>query len=338
MKFYQKKWFKVIMIVFLVLVVISVLTTKKAVIEYDVLESEITYQTEAIPAKEAVYQEPEPITLDSLSGEYLIGKSPSEYVTGAEEEFTTSQSGVYVAETDFPAGVYDLEVVSGSGNVFSGGLTGINEIMGVSDSLTSSLIGDDFYLQHYDNHVFEEGEELEVSGVSIKLVPQTNDEFKILPGTYDIKAVFGGGNVSGSGINEIMGTADKNDLIDMYVPNYDNANLQDGKTLNISGVQLEITPKEKILVSEATDAIPAKDVVEKLTLLNDVETCYIDNEETECSNLTKYDDLKSSLAANGVYTEKLSDTLGTETCYKDDKTVDCTELYDYDALKTQINS
>ena len=65
-------------------------------------------------------------------------------------------------------------------------------------------------------------------------------------GKYDIVAVSGGGNVSSSnafdgGINAVMGTEDKNELMDMYVQEYSNIDLPDGTTLSISGVTVRLT-------------------------------------------------------------------------------------------------
>jgi hypothetical protein len=87
----------------------------------------------AVEAKEAVYEEPKTYTT-YRSGEYVIGMSPSEYSTGNETSFTTSQSGSYTAGIDFPAGTYDIVAVSGSGNVQG---TDLNEIMGVESENTS---------------------------------------------------------------------------------------------------------------------------------------------------------------------------------------------------------
>lgn len=66
-------------------------------------------------------------------------------------------------------------------------------------------------------------------------------------GKYDIVAVSGGGNVSSSnafdgGINAVMGTEDKNELMDMYEQEYSNIDLPDGTTLTISGVQIQLVP------------------------------------------------------------------------------------------------
>ena len=65
-------------------------------------------------------------------------------------------------------------------------------------------------------------------------------------GKYDIVAVSGGGNVSSSnafdgGINAVMGTEDKNELMDMYEHEYSNIDLPDGTTLSISGVTVRLT-------------------------------------------------------------------------------------------------
>ena len=65
-------------------------------------------------------------------------------------------------------------------------------------------------------------------------------------GKYDIVAVSGGGNVSSSnafdgGINAVMGTEDKNELMDMYEQEYSNIDLPDGTTLTISGVTVRLT-------------------------------------------------------------------------------------------------
>ena len=62
-------------------------------------------------------------------------------------------------------------------------------------------------------------------------------------GKYDIVAVSGGGNVSSSnafdgGINAVMGTEDKNELMDMYEQEYSNIDLPDG---TISGVTVRLT-------------------------------------------------------------------------------------------------
>lgn len=183
---------------------------------YEITSSEIMYKTEDQPAQEAVYEDAKAHTT-AMSGEYAIGIVPKDLVTGKEAEFTTAQSGTYTAGTDFEPGVYDIEVVSGSGNVMC---TDLNEIMGTGNSMFGDL-----YVESYDNKTFKEGDTLEASGVSVKLVPQNKDDMVITPGTYTLIAKEGGGNVIGTGINEIMGL-EANDEYDMYVPQYDNMELK----------------------------------------------------------------------------------------------------------------
>lgn len=234
-----------------------------------------TYTVDAVPAIAAG----EVKYTTAMSGTYIIGESPSEYVTGEEKEFTTAESGIYIAGEDFPAGTYDLEAVSGNGNVFAGSL---NEIMGVDN--------DEFYLASYDNYTFEEGEELEVSGVSLKLVPQTNDTFVIEPGTYDLKQVEGSGNVFAGSLNEIMSPPGD----DFGVSEYDNYTFTEGEEFEVSGVSLDL------VTAEETPEVPAYDVVEELTfdVADNAYTCTVDGEDVEdCKTLKNYDTLVADIEA-----------------------------------------
>ncbi len=81
----------------------------------------------------------------------------------ATEEVELS-SGNYVAGTDFTSGVYDIILVKGSGNVSSSNMYngGLNEIMGT---------GDDMYIKEFKNASFSDGDTLELSGLTVKLVP-----------------------------------------------------------------------------------------------------------------------------------------------------------------------
>lgn len=232
-----------------------------------------TYTVDAVPAIAAG----EVKYTTAMSGKYIIGESPSEYVTGNETEFITAESGIYIAGTDFPVGTYDLEAISGNGNVFAGDL---NEIMG-SDS-------NDFYISTYDNYTFEEGEELEVSGVSLKLVPQTNDTFVIEPGTYDLLHVEGSGNVFGDGLNEIMSAPGE----EFGVSEYDNYTFEEGEEFEVSGISLNL------VTAEETPEVPAYDVVEELTydVAEESYTCTIDSEEvSDCTTLKNYDTLVADI-------------------------------------------
>lgn len=79
-------------------------------------------------------------------------------------------NGNFVAGTDFPAGVYDIEAISGGGNVSSdnayGG--GINAVLGTSDMNTNGL---DMYEQIYKNIQLTDGVTLAISGVKVSLTP-----------------------------------------------------------------------------------------------------------------------------------------------------------------------
>ncbi len=275
-----KKNIKIIVTVSLIgLIVLSAIFSPKIT----TYSSEVTYTIPGEPAKPAVTKKVDNIQT-KINGEYVIGMAPKEYATGKEKEFTTSQSGNYIAGEDFPEGVYDLVPVSGGGNVQGSGL---NEIMGVG--------GNDFYTNYFDNKEFKAGDSLKVSGVSLKLVPQTNDKFFIPDGTYNLTAIEGGGNVTGSGLNEIMGVEGGS----FYVRNYDNAKLTDGAKLRLSGVALELEPKVKeIVVEKAVDATPDVNITENYTITNGkgaIPTCTINDERVGCDELEKLDDLKKDI-------------------------------------------
>lgn len=303
-KFYETTWFSILMVIIFfpiglftmwkytnwnkyikigvsVLIAISIISAIINPIKTYTATS--SYTTETVAAKPA-----ETKTLKNLetkiSGEYIIGSAPKDYVSGEEKEFTTAQSGNYVAGEDFPIGVYDIVPVSGSGNVSGGGL---NEIM--------SPNGGDFYTNYYDNKEFSEGDSLKVSGVSLKLVPQTSDDFTIPAGVYNLKAVKGSGNVSGSGLNEIMGA----DGGEYSVKTFDNADLNEDAKLTVTGVQLELEPKEKkVIVKEATDEIPGEKIEESYTITDEegaIPVCTSNSEEVKCSDLKKIEELKKDV-------------------------------------------
>lgn len=326
---------KIIAAVFIGLIIIGNLLPEPPSVSssYDVQKAEITYTTEDIPGAEAVYEPSQTYTTE-LSGEYVIGVAPKDLTSGEEQEFETAQSGNYVAGEDFPIGIYDIVATSGNGNVMGSKL---NQIMGVGTGLGSI---DDMYVTTYDNHNFEQGETLKTSGVAVKLVPQTNDTLQILPGKYDIIAKAGNGNVTGTGLNEIMGLGTGLDTIDgMYVEKYENKDFKVGDTLNVSGVSVDLQPKEdKILIKEATEPIPGHEQTETLTTSPTGEFCAIDGKETNCDELTKYDELIDSLTVDKTVTEKVSYSNDQYQCYKDDLSKNCEDLYDYDNLIKQLDS
>lgn len=75
------------------------------------------------------------------------------------------KSGNYIAGKDFKAGTYDIVALKGNGNVSSSNMYegGLNEIMGVSK--------DGYSIKKYKNAALEDGVELSISGVDVKLVP-----------------------------------------------------------------------------------------------------------------------------------------------------------------------
>lgn len=108
----------------------------------------------------------------SISGDLQLQLDCSAAMTGtmqarqntATQEYTFS-SGNYVCGTDFEPGTYVLTAVSGDGNVSSDNMFdgGLNEIMGVQDN--------DMYIGTFRNAMFESGDTLSISGVTIQLTP-----------------------------------------------------------------------------------------------------------------------------------------------------------------------
>lgn len=196
--------------------------------------------------------------------------SPSAVSTTIPYE-TELTSGFYTAGIDFPAGKYDIEVVSGGGNVsssnmFSGGL---NLVMGVEEK--DAALGTDLYEQSYKNAKLDKGVVLSVSGgVTIKISSEAASADPLTPreqditdpvqlssgnyvagedfpaGIYNITAISGNGNVSSSnmyngGLNAIMGT---DTSMGLYEKSYKNVEFTSGVELTISGVDIELTPSK----------------------------------------------------------------------------------------------
>ncbi len=186
---------------------------------------------------------------------------PTEAAINYTAELT---SGYYTAGVDFPAGKYDIEAISGGGNVISSNAFsgGINAILGTEDK-------GDMYEQLYSNIDLPEGEVLSVSGVKIRIssdkasgsplsireqpntetIPLGNGNFvageDFPEGVYDVVAVEGGGNVTSDnafegGINAIMGTQQD----DMYEKAYKNVSFPSGTVLTVDGVKIELIPSK----------------------------------------------------------------------------------------------
>ncbi len=79
-------------------------------------------------------------------------------------------NGNFVAGKDFPAGVYDITAISGTGNVSSDNMHhgGLNAIMGVTGSFEPY---NEIYERSYKNIELPEGVILSISGVKIQLTP-----------------------------------------------------------------------------------------------------------------------------------------------------------------------
>lgn len=183
--------------------------------------------------------------------------------TSTESYTVQLSSGNYTAGIDIPIGVYNLTAISGKGNVSSSNLYdgGINEMMGIDD-------GTGLYEASFNNLDMAEDVVLSISGgVTIELssdAAQTKNlkertpkgaectlssgnytagtDFE--PGVYTITVVSGNGNVSSSnlydgGLNAMMGT---DTSMGLYEQEYKNIDLPEGTTLEISGVEVKLTP------------------------------------------------------------------------------------------------
>ncbi len=76
-------------------------------------------------------------------------------------------SGNYEVGIDFPAGVYDVVAVEGTGTVTSSDLE-INAMIGITEE---GAVDDGFYESEYQNIQLHDGITLKVKGVDIRLIP-----------------------------------------------------------------------------------------------------------------------------------------------------------------------
>lgn len=117
----------------------------------------------------------EGVTL-SISGGVLVSLK-SDQASGAPLQLRNQSitevvrlgNGHFVAGEDFPAGVYDIQAISGGGNVSSDNAYsgGINAILGTADKNSSIKI----YELAYQNISLPEGVTLSIDGVQIELTP-----------------------------------------------------------------------------------------------------------------------------------------------------------------------
>lgn len=169
----------------------------------------------------------------------------------------TLGSGFYTVGTDIPSGTYSFKATSGGGNVMTEDGS-INEIMGVSSKGSG-------YQPTFSNANLTDGAVLEIAGVTLEVTCGSASGVPLQPrsqsitgtkqfsagnytagkdfpaGTYDLKALSGGGNVTTADgkLNAIMGTDD-----DTYEKTYSNVELDDGAVLQISGATISMTPSK----------------------------------------------------------------------------------------------
>lgn len=98
-------------------------------------------------------------------------------------------------------------------------------------------------------YVIGEAPSARVSGNEVKFETAKSGEYTIgedIPaGIYDVVAISGSGNVIGAGLNEIMAPKGTNDMFDMYIDTYDNAEFTAGEVLTTSGVAVKLVPQDK---------------------------------------------------------------------------------------------
>lgn len=118
-----------------------------------------TYNNANLPFKAVLRVSGDLVVKLTSEKAYVDNLSPR---TNSLTEPVTLSSGNYTAGVDFLAGIYDIRLVQGSGNVISSE-AGVNEIFGSNT--------DYGYIKSFKNAPFTEGAELEISGVTIELVP-----------------------------------------------------------------------------------------------------------------------------------------------------------------------
>jgi hypothetical protein len=163
------------------------------------------------------------------------------------------EAGYYEIGIDIPAGTYDFELVSGSGNVFDIG-DSVNLMMGKGEN----------FQQSYKNAELKDGNTLVLSQCSIKisskavnasLKKRDNTSAKEIvlssgkytagkdfqPGYYDITLVSGSGNVicEDNQLNAMIGSDTS-----MFVKGYKNVPFKDGNKLDIEGPKVKLTPSK----------------------------------------------------------------------------------------------
>lgn len=204
-------------------------------------------------------------TTDDTEKTTQTEKTPEPAAPATEEYSTDLTAGFYTAGTDIPVGSYDLTLVSGQGNVYSGPDAGINEIFGTDKDLGC--------VSSYNGVKLEQGDVLSISG-NVKITAaskaaevkemkarteDTDNVVTLTPGnytagtdfpagTYDITATDGRGNVISddpegftNDVNEIMTpTPDDSGLEE--ISEFQNAPFPENTTLEVRDVTVNLTP------------------------------------------------------------------------------------------------
>jgi hypothetical protein len=188
-------------------------------------------------------------------------------LSSVQKEFTLS-AGNYTAGIDFPAGVADVEAVSGTGNLISSNLYngGVNEMFGIdkdgtglySPSFNGLKLPKDTVLTINQNLIVK----LDFVNVTSDFAGRSYDETKAVTlsdgnytagtdfpaGIYKIVAISGAGNLSSSnmfndGLNEMFGIDPQG--TGLYSKQFLNVNLDEGVTLSLSGgIKIKLTPSK----------------------------------------------------------------------------------------------
>lgn len=171
-------------------------------------------------------------------------------------------AGHYTFGVDFPYGTYNLEWISGLGNVMSSNMFsgGINQIFGSGNDgvsikefknakLTKDVIltiTQDLRIKIFSDMATFDITPREVKGAEIVLESghyEAGVDFEI--GVYDVHFISGVGNVMSSnmlsgGINEVFGPG----VDGLSIRRFNNLSLESGTTLSLLGVSVKLTPSK----------------------------------------------------------------------------------------------
>lgn len=105
--------------------------------------------------------------ISTLDGQIEAKKEELSKLTGQVDTIKNApivlSAGVYVVGSDVPAGKYDIQWISGSGNFFGDGDNFVNEIFGTHTSYG--------HIKEYKNASFRTGDKIELtSGLKVQLI------------------------------------------------------------------------------------------------------------------------------------------------------------------------